>query len=175
MFFGLLLLRAEATARGEGGGAKLQVNCKFRHIKTLFFDHQNSVKTYPKSRKWHFRDSKFKNFFGPLAFVLSPQSKRDSYGTACFCNTSVRKICVFLFVNCVFIFRIANTFLALYVMKYSEIFFVIRKFLAYTPTIHASSGPAPPPRPRRQHFRETFFRCPFHFKSAYRNQGPPNF
>ena len=27
--------------------------------------------------------------------------------------------------------------------------------------------------PRRQHFRETFFRCPFHFKSAPRNQGPP--
>ena len=23
---------------------KLQVNCKFRHIKTLFSDHQNSVK-----------------------------------------------------------------------------------------------------------------------------------
>ena len=40
---------------------------------------------------------------------------------------------VFLFVNCVFIFRIANTFVASYAMKYSEIFFVIRKFLAYTP------------------------------------------
>jgi hypothetical protein len=60
--------------------------------------------SFPKSRKWHFRDSKFKHFFGPLTFVLSPQSaKRDSYGTACFCNTSVRKICAFLFVNCVFI------------------------------------------------------------------------
>ena len=92
--------------------SKLQVNCKFRHIKTLFSDHQNSVKTFPKSRKWHFRDYKFKNLFGPLAFVLRPQSKRDSYGTACFCNTSVRKICVFLFVNCVFIFRIAKTFVA---------------------------------------------------------------
>ena len=33
----------------------------------LFSDHQNSVKSSPKSRKWHFRDSKFKNFLGPLA------------------------------------------------------------------------------------------------------------
>ena len=31
------------------------------------------------------------------------------------------------------IFRIANTFVASYAMKYSEIFFVIRKFFAYTP------------------------------------------
>ena len=46
---------------------------------------------------------------------------------------SLRKLCVFLFVNCIFIFRIANTFVASYAMKYSEIFFVIRKFLAYTP------------------------------------------
>ena len=27
--------------------------------------------------------------------------------------------------------------------------------------------------PRRQHLRETFFRCPFHFKSAPRNQALP--
>ena len=55
---------------------------------------------------------------------------------------SLRKLCVFLFVNCIFIFRIANIFVASYAMKYSEIFFVIRKFLAYTPpTIHASYGP----------------------------------
>jgi hypothetical protein len=46
---------------------------------------------------------------------------------------SSRKLCVFLFVNCIFIFRIAKTFLASYAMKYSEIFFVIRKFLAYPP------------------------------------------
>ena len=52
---------------------------------------------------------------------------------------SLRKLCVFLFVNCIFIFRIANTFVASYAMKYSEIFFVIRKFLAYTP-------PPPPPQ-----------------------------
>ena len=51
-----------------------------------------------------------------------------------FCNMSVRKICVFLFANCVFIFRIANTFVASYVTKYSETFFVIRKFLAYSPS-----------------------------------------
>ena len=46
---------------------------------------------------------------------------------------------VFFFVNCVFIFRIANTFVASYAMKYSEIFFVIRKYLAYT-------HPSPPPQ-----------------------------
>ena len=46
---------------------------------------------------------------------------------------SLCKLRVFLFVNCIFIFRIANTFVASYTMKYSEIFFVIRKFLAYTP------------------------------------------
>jgi hypothetical protein len=50
---------------------------------------------------------------GPLALVLNSQSKRDSYGAAYFCNTSLSKICVFLFVNCVFIFRIANTFVVL--------------------------------------------------------------
>jgi hypothetical protein len=55
---------------------------------------------------------------------------------------SLRKLCVFLFVNCIFIFQIANIFVASYAMKYSEIVFVIRKFLAYTPpTIHASYGP----------------------------------
>jgi hypothetical protein len=55
---------------------------------------------------------------------------------------SLRKLCVFLLVNCIFIFRIANTFVASYAMIYSEIFFVIRKFLVYTPpTIHASYGP----------------------------------
>jgi hypothetical protein len=74
----------------------------------------------------------FQRLFGSR-FQPPPQSNRASYGTACLCNMSVRNICVFLFVNCVFIFRIANTFLALYAMKYSEIFFVIRKFLAYTP------------------------------------------
>ena len=54
-------------------------NCKFRHTKTLFSDHQNSVKSSPKSRKWHFRDSKFKNFLGPsaLAFSPPPQSKKS--------------------------------------------------------------------------------------------------
>ena len=110
--------------------------------KTLFSDHQNSVKTSPKSRKWHFRDSKLKNFLGSSILVFSPQLTRASYGTACFCNMSVRKICVFLFVNCVFIFRIVNTFVASYAMKYSEIIFVIRKFLADSPpTIYASYGP----------------------------------
>ena len=32
----------------------------------LLSDHQNSVKSSPKSRKWHFRDSKFKNFLWSL-------------------------------------------------------------------------------------------------------------
>jgi hypothetical protein len=66
------------------------------------------------------------------SFSVPPQSKRPSYSTACFCNMSVCKICVFLFVNCVFIFRIANTFVQ-YAMKYSEFFFAIRNFLASTP------------------------------------------
>jgi hypothetical protein len=35
-------------------------------------------------------------------------------------------------------YRIANTFVASYAMKYSEIFFVTRKFLAYT------TAPPPP-------------------------------
>ena len=85
-----------------------------------------------KSTKWHFRESKFKNFLGPSVPATS-LSKRTSYRTARFCNMSVRKICVFLFVNCVFIFRIANTFVASYAMKNSEFSFVIRKFVAYTP------------------------------------------
>jgi hypothetical protein len=106
------------------------IYCKFRHAKTLFSNHhQNSVKTSPKSRKWHFRDSKFKIFLGLSALVFRPQSKRVSYGTASV--MSVRKIFLFLFGNCVFISRIANTFVGSYAMKYSEIFFVIRKFLAY--------------------------------------------
>jgi hypothetical protein len=33
----------------------------------LLSDHQNFVKSSPKSRKWHFRDSKFKNFPWSLA------------------------------------------------------------------------------------------------------------
>jgi hypothetical protein len=43
------------------------------------------------------------------------------------------------------------------------------------PLIHDSiSFPSlPPPFPRRQHFREKFFRCPFHSKSAPRNRCPP--
>ena len=85
----------------------------------------------PKSRKWYFRDS-----LGLWPSFSAPHSKRASYGTACFCNMSVRKICVFLFVNCVFIFRIANTFVASYAIKYSKMFFVIRKFLAYTTQLY---------------------------------------
>ena len=42
------------------------LNCKFRHTKMLFSDHQNSVKSSPRSRKCHFRDSQFKNFLWPL-------------------------------------------------------------------------------------------------------------
>jgi hypothetical protein len=48
------------------------LNCKFRHTKMLFSDHQNSFKSSPKSRKWHFRDSKLKNFLGPLALEVLP-------------------------------------------------------------------------------------------------------
>ena len=53
------------------------LNCKFRHTKMLFSDHQNSVKSAPKSRKWHFRDSKFKNFLGPLALAFSSPIKKS--------------------------------------------------------------------------------------------------
>jgi hypothetical protein len=58
------------------------LNCKFQHTKTLFSDYQNFVKSSPKSRKWHFNDSKFKNFLGPKGprFQPPPQSKRASYG-----------------------------------------------------------------------------------------------
>ena len=118
------------------------LNCKqivnFDILKRCFLTIRILSKLPPKSRKWHFRDPKFKNFLGP-ALVFSPQSNSASYGTTCYCNMSVRKICVFVFVNCISIFRIANTFVALYAMKYSEIVFVIRKFLAYTPL------PPPPP------------------------------
>ena len=44
----------------------------------------------------------------------------------------MRKICVFLFVNRVFIFGIANTFVAWHAMKSSEKVFVIWKFLLAT-------------------------------------------
>ena len=40
----------------------------------LLSDHQNSVKSSPKSRKWHFRDSKFKNFLWSL------QGRREGGG-----------------------------------------------------------------------------------------------
>jgi hypothetical protein len=53
------------------------LNCKFRHTKMLFSDHQKSVKSSPKSRKWHFRDSKFKNFLGSLALAFSPPIKKS--------------------------------------------------------------------------------------------------
>ena len=60
---------------------------------------------------------------------------------------SVRKICVFLFVNCVFIFRIANTFVTSHAMKYSEFFFRHSDIFGLhlpppppPPTIHASYG-----------------------------------
>jgi hypothetical protein len=36
-------------------------------------------------------------------------------------------------------------------------------------------SPPLPPFPRRQHFREEFFRCPFHSKIAPRNRCLPNF
>jgi hypothetical protein len=99
-----------------------------------------------------------------LTFVLSPQSaKRDSYGTACFCNTSVRKICAFLFVNCVFIGH-----------EIFRIFFRNSEIFGLHPQLYMLATALPPPP--RQHFRETFFRCPFlYFKSAPRNQPPPTF
>jgi hypothetical protein len=117
--------------------------------------------SFPKSRKWHFRDSKFKHFFGPLTFVLSPKSaKRDSYGTACFCNTSVRKICAFLFVNCVFIgHEIFRNF-----FRHSEIF-------GLHPRLYMLATALPPPP--RQHFRETFLGALFILKVPLETSPPP--
>jgi hypothetical protein len=45
-------------------------------------DHQNSVKSSPKSRKWHFRDSKFKNFLWSLALeaLLGMSQSRPARG-----------------------------------------------------------------------------------------------
>ena len=93
-----------------------------------------------KSTKWHFRDSKFKNFLGPLVLAMPPPYQKElptelHASVICLC---VKYAYFQLFVNCVFIFRIANTFVVSYAMKYSEISFAIRKFLAYTP-------PPPPP------------------------------
>ena len=51
---------------------------------------------------------------------------------------SLPKLCVFLFVNCIFIFRLANTFMFSYAMKYSEILFGY-----FWPT-----PPPPPPPPQ---------------------------
>jgi hypothetical protein len=64
----------EVNLIGETISKTYQVSWTFRWTKTLFSDHQNSVESSPKSRKWHFRDSKFQNFLGPsaLAYRLPP-------------------------------------------------------------------------------------------------------
>jgi hypothetical protein len=80
------------------------------------------------SRKWHFRDSNFKNF---------PQSKRAPYDTACFCNTSMRKTCTHIFVCKLRLHFPDSKHLRGFVCH--EIFrnlFVIWKFLAYTPQLY---------------------------------------
>jgi hypothetical protein len=43
----------------------------------LFSDYQNSIKSSPKSRKWHFRDSKLKNFLGPSALAFSHPNRKE--------------------------------------------------------------------------------------------------
>ena len=54
-------------------------------------------------------------------------------------------------IHCVFIFRIANTFVASYAMKDSEIIFVIRKFLPDTPQLFMlATALALPLQPRMQ-------------------------
>ena len=45
--------------------------------KTLFSDHQNSVKSSPKSRKWCFRDCKFKNVLGSSALAFSLPNQKE--------------------------------------------------------------------------------------------------
>ena len=76
----------------------------------------------------------------------------------------MRKTCVFLFVNSVFIFRIANTFVASHAMKYSENVFVIRKFLAYT-------SPHPPPPPPQLYMLATALKLEsgIHYSFGIRN------
>jgi hypothetical protein len=49
-------------------------------------------------------------------------------------------------------------------------FFRHSEILGLHPQLYMLATALPP---GRQHFRETFFSCPFHFKSAPRNQGPP--
>jgi hypothetical protein len=36
----------------------------------------------PKSRKWHFRDSKFNNFLGLLALAFTPRPNKKELSTA---------------------------------------------------------------------------------------------
>ena len=73
---------------------------------------------------------------------------------ACFCNMSLPKLCVFLFVNCIFIFRLANTVcheIFGNFIRHSEIFGLPPP----PPTIHASYGPVC----RVRHFSVLSFRA----------------
>jgi hypothetical protein len=53
-------------APGLGDRAK-NIGQGLWHVTMSFSDHQNSVKSPPKSGKWHFRDSRFKHFPGEHA------------------------------------------------------------------------------------------------------------
>jgi hypothetical protein len=113
-------------------------NMKY-HTKTLFSDHQNSVKTSPKSRKWHFRESKFKNFLGPS--FQAPNKKELPMAL----HASVICLCL----NYVYFCKLHLHFPVskhLHGLVCHEIFgnFIRHSeiFGLHPPTIHASYGPA---------------------------------
>ena len=96
-------------------------NCNFRQtMQRCFLTIRILSKLPPKVQEMAFQSLNLKISSGLRPSFSTLQLKRASYGTACFCNIAVRKICVFLFVNCVIIFRIAKTFVASYAVKCSE-------------------------------------------------------
>ncbi|CAB4017685.1 DNA polymerase, partial [Paramuricea clavata] len=55
------------------------LSCNLSNVSLIqyTFVHLKSVKSSPKYRKWHFRDSKFKNFLGPSALAFSPPKRKE--------------------------------------------------------------------------------------------------
>jgi hypothetical protein len=49
----------------------------FDILKRCFLTIRILSKSSPKSRKWHFRDSRFKNFLGPSALAFAPPTKKS--------------------------------------------------------------------------------------------------
>jgi hypothetical protein len=57
-------------------GPFFPVNFDILIIKRCFLTIRILSNLPPKSRKWHFRDSKFKNFLGPSALAFSPPNRK---------------------------------------------------------------------------------------------------